>query len=57
MHEEEVPRAGAVLSQRFQRTRWTDGRVSVWLRVLRQTGRGEGTSGLAFDELIETNSS
>jgi hypothetical protein len=53
VHEEEVPRAGAYLSQRFERTRWTDGRVYVWLRVRRQTGRGEGSSGLAFDELID----
>jgi hypothetical protein len=53
VHEEEVPRAGAAVSQLFQRTRWTDGRVHVWLRVRRQTGRGEGTSGLGFDELAE----
>jgi hypothetical protein len=50
--EEEVPRAGARLMQTFARTRWTDGRVYTWLRVRRQTGRGEGSSGLAFDELI-----
>jgi hypothetical protein len=37
----------------FQRTRWTDGRVVVWLRVRRQTGRGEGSSGLRFDELVD----
>ena len=30
----------------------TDGRVYTWLRVRRQTGRGEGSSGLGFDELI-----
>lgn len=50
--EEEVPRAGTRLTQLFERTRWTDGRVYTWLRVRRQTGRGEGSSGLAFDELI-----
>jgi hypothetical protein len=50
--EEEVPRAGARLMQAFERTRWTDGRVYTWLRVRRQTGRGEGSSGLGFDELI-----
>ncbi|MGH2451359.1 MAG: hypothetical protein ACRDGE_08840 [Candidatus Limnocylindria bacterium] len=53
VHEEEVPRAGSALTQLFQRTRWTDGRVYVWLRVRRQTGRSEGTSGLRFDELTE----
>jgi hypothetical protein len=53
VHEEEVPRAGTVVSQRFERTRWTNGRVYVWLRVRRQTGRGEGSSGLAFDQLMD----
>jgi hypothetical protein len=50
--EEEVPRAGVRLLQTFVRTRWTDGHVYTWLRVHRQTGRGEGSSGLGFDELI-----
>lgn len=54
VHEEEVSRAGTALSQLYQRTRWTDGRVVVWLRVRRQTGRGEGTSGLGFDLLVDT---
>ncbi|MEO8827576.1 hypothetical protein [Lapillicoccus sp.] len=52
VHEEEVPRAGARLYQAFQRTRGTDGRVYVWQRAGRQTGRGEGSSGLSFDELV-----
>lgn len=53
VHEEDVPRAGTRLFQAFQRTRWTDGSVVVWLRVRRQTGRGEGSSGLRFDELVD----
>jgi len=48
--EEEVARAGTRMMQAYQRTRWTDGQVYTWLRVLRQTGRGEGSSGLAFDQ-------
>jgi hypothetical protein len=52
LHEEEVPRAGAVVSQSYQRTRWTNGRVVVWLGVRKQTGRGAGASGLAFDRLV-----
>ncbi|MGF6812584.1 hypothetical protein OKW30_007801 [Paraburkholderia sp. Clong3] len=52
VHEEEVSRAGARLFQAFERTRWTDGSVYTWLRVVRQTGRGEGSSGLAFDALL-----
>jgi hypothetical protein len=53
LHEEEVPRAGARLTQGFQRTRWRDGRAWVWLGVRKQTGRGEGSSGLAFDRLVD----
>jgi len=53
IHEEEVPRAGAQVSQRFQRTRWRDGRAWTWLGVRKQTGRGESSSGLAFDQLDE----
>jgi hypothetical protein len=51
IHEEEVPRAGTKISQRFERTRWADGRVFTWLRARRETGRGEGSSGLAFDDI------
>ncbi|HET8922519.1 MAG TPA: hypothetical protein VFN26_05935 [Candidatus Acidoferrum sp.] len=53
IHQEEVSRAGARLTQAFQRTRWTDGSVFTWLRVRKQTGRGEGSSGLVFDELVD----
>jgi hypothetical protein len=52
IHEEEVPRAGARLLQCFERTRWTADQVYTWLRVKRQTGRGEGSSGLGFDQVI-----
>jgi hypothetical protein len=53
VHEEEVSRAGTRAMQAFQRTRWTNGQVYTWLRVRRQTGRGEGSSGLAFDYLAQ----
>jgi hypothetical protein len=53
LHEEEVSRAGVRVTQAFQRTRWSDGRAWVWLGVRKQTGRGEGSSGLAFDSLID----
>jgi hypothetical protein len=56
VHEEEVSRAGTRVMQTFERTRWTDGRVYTWLRVVRQTGRGEGSSGLAFDQLANAPS-
>ena len=54
IHEEEVPRAGTRIVQSYQRTRWNDGRVFTWLGVEKQTGRGEGHSGLAFDRLVPT---
>ncbi len=49
VNEEEVPRAGALVDQSFQRTRWYNGKVFTWIGVRKQTGRGEGSSGLAFD--------
>lgn len=53
LHEEEVPRAGARVTQYFSRSRWTQGQVFTWLRVQKQTGRGEAPSGLAFDRLVD----
>ena len=50
VREEEVPRAGVRLTSRFHRTRWLDGRVVVWLGAAAQTGRGEASSALRFDQ-------
>lgn len=50
--EEEVERAGTVIETRWQRCRWRGGRVIIWLGHQRKTGRGEGSSGLAFDMLL-----
>lgn len=52
VHEEEVPRAGTVVTLRFQRARWYGGRTALWLGVERTVGRGEGSSGLAFDGVV-----
>jgi len=52
LHEEEVSRAGTVVSQCFRRTRDVGGRAVVWVGVARGPGRGGGSSGLAFDQLI-----
>ncbi|HEX8149790.1 MAG TPA: hypothetical protein VF591_21600 [Pyrinomonadaceae bacterium] len=57
LHEEEVPRAGVQVSQSFQRTRWRDGGVFIWLGARKQTGRGEGSSGLAFDSILDVKTS
>ena len=52
VHEEEILRAGIRLTQSFQRTRWNNGKVFVWLGMRKETGRGEGSSELAFDQII-----
>lgn len=53
IHEEEVPRAGIKVEQSFQRTRWNNGKVFVWFGVRKTTGRGEGSSGLGFDRIVD----
>jgi hypothetical protein len=54
INEEEVPQIGTKVIVAFNRTRWRGGGVAVWLSALRGTGRGEGSSGLAFDLLVDT---
>ena len=51
VHEEEVPRAGATVTRKFQRTRWYNGRIYTWIGRQKRTGRGEGNSGLKFDQI------
>jgi hypothetical protein len=51
IHEEEIPRAGVRVTKSFQRTRWLNGEVFVWLGMKKKSGRGEGSSGLAFDQI------
>lgn len=52
IHEEEVPRSGISVTQSFQRARWNNGEVFVWFGVRKTTGRGEGSSGLGFDLIV-----
>ncbi|MEV0385940.1 hypothetical protein [Nonomuraea sp. NPDC050643] len=54
VNEEEVPQTGTRITVAYNRTRWRGGRVVVWLGAQRGTGRGEGSSGLAFDLLVDT---
>lgn len=51
IHEEEIKKTGTRVIQGFQRTRGFDGQVYVWFGAKKKTGRGEGQSGLAFDQL------
>lgn len=51
--EEEVPRAGVIVQETWQRTRWYNGKTVLWKGRKKQTGRGEATSNLMFDQVKE----
>ncbi|RAJ81880.1 hypothetical protein CLV59_104105 [Chitinophaga dinghuensis] len=51
IHEEEVPRAGVKLQATYQRTRWYNGKIINWYGISKSTGRGEGSSGLKYDQI------
>lgn len=52
--EEEVERAGTVIETRWQRCRWNDGKVVLWLGHRRTAGRRQEGSGLGFDMVVPT---
>ncbi len=51
IEEEEVPPGGTRVVRAFQRTRWYDGRVYVWMGRQKTRGRGDSDSGLQFDQV------
>lgn len=51
IHEEEVPREGAIVRSRYRAGRGPDGELHVWLGNRKTVGRGERSSGLRFDWL------
>jgi hypothetical protein len=51
--EEEIPRAGRIVDRAYQRARWIDGASFLWLGRSTSPGRGEGLSGLIFDQIEE----
>lgn len=53
INEEEIPRAGVRLTGTYQRTRWYNGKIVCWYGRRKRTGRGEGSSGLSFDLVLE----
>jgi hypothetical protein len=53
LNEEEVPRAGKIVTRGFQRSRWLGGATLTWIGRRAFSGRGEGSSGLAFDQLAD----
>ena len=53
VREEEVPRSGAIVCRTYQRARWYNGKTFTWIGKRKQTGKGEGSSGLGFDQIVE----
>lgn len=51
INENEIGREGAIVRKTYQRTRWTNGEVYVWLGIQKTAGKGEGSSALKFDQL------
>lgn len=52
IEEEEVPRAGIIVSRMYKRTRWLNGKTYLWIGRSKTVGRGEGWSGLMFDQIL-----
>lgn len=53
VEEEEVPRAGIYVDRSWQRARWVQGRTVTWVGRRKSAGRGERSSGLAFDRIVD----
>jgi hypothetical protein len=51
LYDEEVPREGVQLTRARRLARWVDGSSWAWTALRTQIGRGEGSSGLQFDQL------
>ena len=54
LHDEEVPREGMRVTRGYQCTRWIGGQTVLWLGLRKGVGRGEGASGLRFDDVEPT---
>lgn len=55
LYGEEVPREGVRISRAYQYTRWTNGQSYLWVGRRNEVGRGEGSSGLVFDQLVPSS--
>jgi|GEM_PF-395899 len=51
IQEEEIPREGTLVETTFQRARWLNGKTVSWIGRKKTVGRGEGNSGLTFDNI------
>lgn len=52
VEDNEVPREGVKITKAYQRTRWTNGEVIVWLGMQKESGKREGRSNLNYDQLM-----
>jgi hypothetical protein len=53
LQDEEVPREGARVTRHYELARWIDGSTLLWASRRKQVGRGEGSSGLRYDRIVE----
>lgn len=53
LHEAEVPREGVRVTRTCRLARGEDGSTHLWIGRRKRVGRGEGSSGMAFDRLEE----
>ncbi len=51
LNEEEVTRAGALVTRSWAYARWTDGSTHLWVGRRKRPSRSEGSSGLRFDQV------
>lgn len=51
LYDEEVPRDGVHITRRRRATRWIDGSTWLWTAFRNETGSGEGSAGLQFDQV------
>ena len=51
INEREIPAAGTVVRRSYQRARWYSGRTYVWIGRYGETGRGQASSDLRFDQI------
>lgn len=52
IYEEEIPRSGSIIKGQWKRTRWLNGQTIIWYGYEKTNGRGEGNSGLKFDQIL-----
>lgn len=48
----ELCREGIQLKLRYNYGRWLNGEIYLWKAIQKETGGGEGSSGLAFDQMV-----